>query len=72
MKNLLNRIHTRWMRRRLALAMADLAWMRLEYPRNYARQRRRVVEPAAAVAISSSEVARSVEQRAKQEVLCTR
>lgn len=69
MKNILNRIHTRWMRRRLRLAMNDLAWMKREYPRRYQEKRSEVVALSAALAISSAEVRLRVEQRAKREVM---
>lgn len=69
MKNLLNRLHTRWLRRRLELAERDLAWMQREYPRRYQRRRREVVSLSAALVISSAEVRLQVERRAKAGVL---
>lgn len=74
MKNILNRIHTRWLRRRLQLAQADLRWMERDFPRQIARRQARVEAlsrslTVAGVHVSAADMARAVTMRAKREVL---
>lgn len=74
MKNLLSRIHTRYMRRRLALATADLRWMERQYPAKLSAQRQRVAAMSISLScremtLSSADVAREVARREKGGML---